>query len=785
MGVAGLAVERERGSATLGLHDPGLLAVLALVLALQLIAWQALEGYQIADSVEFLENARTLVRGEEWIDAGAIRPIGFAGVLTPLFVIADACGVADQRAIVWASYLVQMALGLCFVGVVARLTGRAFGRTAGLAAALIVGANPIFLQYSAQAESSITAGLCLALGVERFLARERSARDEWIGAAWLSVAPLMAYKMLPLVGAVVLVLVLRDRWRARRSWLAVIAAIGLALLAQCCIDLLIYGDFGVTLRKYLMDNATPVLSSILRRVGLHEWGGIVYDLWRGKDARTGLPPGDVPNLGLRGLQPKWWYFENLLRMLVVPVLFCLGAGLLRGLWRRDARLLLLFVPCAVYALLTSNKGSKDFRVWVPMLALLAPLAGLGFAACSEWVRGAWQRRTLGVALLGSSVALGLAGFLSLDTHHYRGYWRAIEAANDLGLTRSARFSPGTSARFAPGATARLRVGSAYNWAVYMREEPQIELIKLPHQLNGWEGYDERRKQEDFEALAELDVFLVHQPMLSANPDLLAWIDEHFEVRNLFYEREVHKELGPLFLLERRTGRERAPRFFERRTGVDPREFAAQRGLGRPTVFAGPEDAEGILGGERLVFLGAEYQPLAPDGFGWITYHWFTPTGITRDLTLVDRLTSFDETSTWQNNHHGAWRAAPTSEWRAGELVSEGYPLVLAERAGDPRAPWRPVGGGYLRGERVPAWLWMEIVELEPAAEKDGQRVVLTRYAPLDFARGERLPQTLVEGGALLPEAQPWSADGLVRVGGLFLPVHERARVPDDGRPLPW
>jgi hypothetical protein len=58
---------RERGPA----------AVLLLAVLLQLYAWSRLEGYQIADSVENMERALSLARGEAQDPSSPVRSIGF------------------------------------------------------------------------------------------------------------------------------------------------------------------------------------------------------------------------------------------------------------------------------------------------------------------------------------------------------------------------------------------------------------------------------------------------------------------------------------------------------------------------------------------------------------------------------------------------------------------------------------------------------------------------------------------------------------------------------------
>src|SRR5882672_4137813 len=108
-------------SACRSLRDPRVLALLGLVLLLQLGAWRATEGYQIADSVEFMERARSFERGQAMIDSHAIRPFGFSSVLVPFFALADWIGLPDQRAVAWSICILQMVLGLGLVVVSVRL----------------------------------------------------------------------------------------------------------------------------------------------------------------------------------------------------------------------------------------------------------------------------------------------------------------------------------------------------------------------------------------------------------------------------------------------------------------------------------------------------------------------------------------------------------------------------------------------------------------------------------------------------------------------------------------
>lgn len=779
------APARTRGlpdGSTPSLADPVLLGVLALTFLLQLTAWHALDGYQIADSVEYLERARSLVRGEAMVDSVSIRPIGFSALLIPFFAVADWLGLPDGRPIVWATYLLQIALGLALVHRVARLGARLAGRNAGLVAALFVGANPLFLQYSAQAESGIAAGLCLALGLERVLERG-TRRDAWIAGLWFGASFLVAYKSIAILLTLIVLLAVRDRWKHRASWLLPCAGLALAMVVQTLIDWAMYGEPAASLKLYVVAKFGGVAASTLHRIGLTDVAKPIYALvlrYQGVDYEA---PPDLASIGVRGLQGRYWYLEYLHHFLVIPVLACtvIGAALcvVRASWKST----LLALAFLVFAAATFNQGSKDFRLWVPLLPCLAPIGAWGFVTAVGFIRSTGWRRALATALLVPAVALGLTMFLSLPHERFGAYWDAMDAANARARELYAAETAAARASTPPRAPERMQIAAAYNWAVYLRQEPGVELVKLPHQLTGWPAFDDAQKGRDFAAIEELDLFVAHQPVLSQHPDLLEWITEHFDVRELVWERDRQAETGPLYVLERRTGARTAARFFDVRRGVDPEQFRAERALPPATAFVAADGS-----GERLVLLGYEVATLPPYGWSWITYHWYTPTGITRDLTLVDRLTALDERNTWQNDHRGAWGAYPTSEWRAGEIVSEGYPLVPATTPFAADAPWRPVGGGYRRGEALPLRLWMEVVDLDPAALKErGERLVRARFVaadPITFA--PRTPPEPNPASAILeaPDGLQWSGDDLVRVGAFFLPVHPLVRAANDGRPLP-
>jgi hypothetical protein len=115
--------------------------------------------------------------------------------------------------------------------------------------------------------------------------------------------------------------------------------------------------------------------------------------------------------------------------------------------------------------------------------------------------------------------------------------------------------------------------------------------------------------------------------------------------------------------------------------------------------------------------------------------------------------------------------------KRGTVVREGHLLVASADAFYADRPYLPLGGAYRRGDTIPARLWIAV--LDGPEGKGGGKQLVVRERGTDAAPRERLdPKTLWNA-----DGWRFSPNGLVLVGGLFLPVHAWARVPDDGRPL--
>jgi hypothetical protein len=722
------------------------------VLVLELWTWGATEGYQLADSVEFMERARNFVRGEAMVDSSAIRPFGFSSVLLPFFFFADRLGVADPRRIVWAITFLQMLFGLGVVYSTVRIGALLAGRRAGLLAGIVAGTCPVFLQYACQPVSGLAAGLLAGFAVETAIVR-RDFRGGLRSGLYFAGAFLMAYQSLLIAGVVALLVLVRAP-RRRSAFLGILAGVAVGVVVQALIDWAVHGSPGASLLNHFVQNACYTLASFLIRIGLR---GVAVPIYRFALAIQGDPGVVDPSAPPRSLMSLLFYVVNLPAMLAWPAIAGLVLGLVRCVARPNWKVALPAATFLLNVLVMSNKGSKDFRLWLPLLPIVGALCAYGWTWLAP--RRAGARLLLDGAFAVAVLVLGLATLEPQGSRRYATYWRAMDWVNARAVERKAEHPGG------------LRVASAYHWAVFLRERTGVDLVKLPRQLNLWSRYPPEEKQKDFDAIAGLDVFFCHLPVLTSNPDLLAFVAERFEMAAAVHDQTLDLEgLGPILVLERRTGRAGERLLYEVSPRPDPRPRST---LWPPAHFVGT-GANGQV--ERLILLDWRYEVLPPQGLGWITYRWTTPTGITRDYWLIDRITAPDEAGAWQGDHHPAWGQRRTNTLRPGETITEGYLVVPATDPYRPGGPYQPIGGSSLRGDSIPATLWMAIFDFDPEALKRQEIVVRSRLAP---ARpGEDAPVT--PGGGPDPREAPggfrFTPDGLVRVGTFFLPLPPASRV---------
>lgn len=659
------------GPAQLAWRDPGLALVLAATLLLSLAVWWRVDGYALADSIEYLEHAQALVRGERVVDSKDIRGVGFALVLAPPFLVADWLGLQDLRWIVPCTRMLQILFTLLLVGAVARLGTLLAGRAAGLGAAWIAGTSPVLLTFSIEPVADVLAALLLAQALLLALEPGGPRRGFALGL-WLGAALLVAFKTLLVTGPLVLLVVLRDLGKRPRAVGGLVLGLGILLLVQVGLDRLRYGDWGRSLNLYLTDNALRLTGYFIAKLGFVEAGRRLYELSIG--AHIGRPytvtGGDLADV--RQAVPASFYLVEASRFVAWPGLALVALGAARTLARPRWVRLLLFVLVAAAGLVTAFKGSKDFRIWLPLLPAVAGLAALGLGLLGA-ARGG---RVLAVLLVSASVVLALARLAGGGSQRHAGYWRAMDVVN----------------ADAAAAGAPLRVSGAWHWALFLREGRGVELVKLPHHVESWPAYDEQQRARSLEVLATLDRFVVHLPVLTERPALFSALNELFAVEALLFDPARYRDLGPVLVLARRRGPPGDPSqavFFELLEGRDPEDYVARHGLAESFDLLG-RTPEGTP--ERLRLLGFDVESL-PGGHAWLTLHWLAvaPSGL--DLRVHQRIATEPAGGVQDVYYVPAWGLHPTPSWTPGLIVREGRPLVAAVQPFDPSAPWRALGQG--------------------------------------------------------------------------------------------
>lgn len=750
--------------------------LLLLVAALQVYAWTRLEGYQIGDSVEYMERANSFAIGDDMRFTEVRRSFGFSGLLAPFFWLAHVLGVHDLSLAVAACRLVQLALGLGLVHACHRLGARFGGRDAGFVAGFLVGVNPIFLQYAVDPVSGIASALFIAWGLNVLLDSD-SRKRSLVGGLWLGASVLMAYQSLVVVAPLVVLFALRNGRRSWRQSASVVAGLAIALGVQVVLDRISYGTFGVSLSNYLIENVGSVLSRQMWELGFRDTAAWFYA--RAQEIRGDVIVPDMEG-GPRQLQSPLFYLQEIGSMLVAPVLVLGVVGVLRAIFRPGWAQWIVVLTLVINVWVMSNKGSKSFRLWLPLLPLIVPICAMGWVTLAGRARGV-RRFAMQLALV-AALVMGVGSLHELNTRQFGVFWQAATFVNDEVAAEIEREGPRMIRHDVPDP---YRIASSYHWAIFGRTSNDLRMTKLPWPLEAWPSLATERRDEVFEVLGRADWFIAHQPALEQSRDLLEAVNARFDVVAAFWNRSTEAQLGPVLVL-RRKGELRVPRSLYE---VEPRveDLDAYRDA-HDLVRRLPERHDFLSTGEgdagRLAFLGWEYETLAGDGFGWITYHWGTPTGIAGDYRIVDRLTTPNGVYAWglhpwQNDHRPARGALPFDEWRAGTVLRESY---LVQAGSDPFTPeYRPMGGAWRRGEELVATLWLQV------ARFDESGAITTRLAPsladaerpIDFASGEVLS---TEGRAA--DGRESTADGLLHAGRFLLPLRAEDRWPDDGTPDP-
>ncbi|MCE9594550.1 MAG: hypothetical protein K8S98_10175 [Planctomycetes bacterium] len=707
---------------TLAGARPAVFALLALTLVLQLVSWSLQTGYPLADAVEYLDRASLWVDGSALGGDATIRSFAFSALFVPLFAGAKALGVEDPRGLMTIARVMQLVFGLAFVWSCARLGARVGGKRAGLAAGAIAACNPIFLIHAVWPVADIAAATMVALALEVFVERS-SGRRAFQGGVWLGLAFLFAYKVLLLILLVLGWILVRDRLRRDGALRGAVAGVALALAFQVVLDRWVYGEWGSSLWRYIVDNTASPLATLCATLHLRDAGRWIYEL-QTKLRGFGLEAISADTRTTQ-LFPRSFYATHVLEFLPWPVL----ALTVLGVWRvfvvritAGGFLIALLVVTGVYL---SLKGDKSFRLWLPLLPATAVLGGLGCA----WLMDASSKRSsrgLALMLVGAALVLGPFEITHQRPHRYAAYWEAMEIANHEA---KAHAKPGSRKR---------RIASAFYWTVFLRNSPTIELLHVWPQLNYYTKLPAGAKKRFNSYLDGLDGLLMHLPAIEDQPELLDVFNSRFSVLAACYEPRDESGVGPVYVLRGDRGTVGARRFFEIETIDDPEPDRVAHRFGAATRFSA------VVGDhtETLSLLGVESETLAGSGFQWLTYHWFAETDLSLDCRVVAQLRPRGVAPGWVDEHAPARDVLPTSQWKRGTLVREGRLLAAGPDAAVRELEGLRLGADAQASATIPVELWIRVRS--------------------------------IDGPALTPDANSTApdADGFTRVAELAVPIRD-------------
>ena len=200
-------------------------------------------------------------------------------------------------------------------------------------------------------------------------------------------------------------------------------------------------------------------------------------------------------------------------------------------------------------------------------------------------------------------------------------------------------------------------------------------------------------EEILATLEECDALILHMGVLAQDARLGAHIARDFDAAAAFWDQSVYEELGAVLVFVRRD-LWRGGRLVERTEPARAAERLAQLSL-RGTAL----DFVSRDGTERVRLHGFEVQQLAAQDLWWISYHWTPLTPVSRDWTIVDRLSDPEEREGWQNDHHLTAGRVPRAE-QTDELLlgprQKPARVCCGTSGGGAGCGWGPLGSPRLR-----------------------------------------------------------------------------------------
>lgn len=760
--------------------DRKLLLILAGALVMQLVTLSRVDGYQLADSVEYMDRANMVVNGEPF-DPRTPRPFTFSALLSPFFLVAKIFAFERFDSVVALVRVAQIAIGLCTIVIVARIGSRLGGRNLGLVAALFMAANVAFLRYTISPVSDPEAMFFMALGLDSLLL-PRTRKRGFLTGFYLGASILFTYKALPIVALLLVGLFLRERMRywawLKASAVGIVACISLA----AALDTKVYGNFGSSIGGYFVTNMVSEVSKGIYHLGFEDAGRWVYNNFSLAEEIDEVKSAEGD---FRQRESQTFYFENApAEFYSWPLLALFLLGCLSVVRRfRYPGTLYLFVT-ALFLVMMNNKGSKSFRLALPLLPMISLLGAMGWQALrgsTTVAPGGNLLRSVFAALVLLVGVFSVPGMmLRLNLREHGGYWHAMDIVNEEVRRERERLEDAGQPVPTPV------VGSAYHWAVSLRQTSDIQLVRLPMEMLQFTPRADREKytplvQKMLDTIESYDWFIAHMQVLWQSPEIMEVINRTFEIHEILYDAELYGKLAPICVLRRRDADDSTGErtFFE----LYPDRTEAELGAYRDSIQTPTE----VLFERRTP--GGEVQQIELMGFdvatglgggdmAWITYHWYAHTDGVEEFGFDVRMTDGDGTAglTGRPGMLPAYGVHPTSSWRRGTVLRESYPRLL------PVEPWK-FGGAHRRGDLVPTTLWMKV-------ERGGAETDRTTMAVVHPEEGRPLVTQAGLSDADRRDAfqwesdgRLWDAEGRLRVGGFWMPIPPALQVPDDGRPI--
>lgn len=770
------------------------LALIGLTLALMGFSYLRTEGTIFADAVEYLERAHAFVRGELLVDAKQLRSAGVTLIHLPALWISMVFGllfgIEESRWILPYAALVHSIITCLFVVATVHL-GRALSsfigdddhraRNVGWFAGLTALASPTLLQFSAIPMADIGAAAALAYGVKQAFLSRTTARNGAEAGLGFGLAILAAFKTIPVVAVcAILAAFVRlqapgpgkdggpppsfmERFRATSRFAASgTLVLAIMLLVQCTFDLAAYGEFGIGLRNYVLANAAPGIAAWLFEIGFIELGRTIYAAGASAIDATSLDQVSAEYSDLKQIDPASWYFDNFgdfAPRWLVPI-FAFGAlvAAFRALFVRTqamrgrlGKMLSASAPWLTAAALiaaTAMKGTKEMRIWMPMLPAFAAYSALGLSTIAGR-SGAPAARLRAAAVACVLIAAPIQALRTLTGFTSTAMASLAHAAEWLN-----HYEP-LLKKSSEG--ERSVVASSYHWSVLFRTAPHLELIKFENQLDGSFSHLETAEEREvtLERLRGLDAFIVHSSLLRIDASLGApekeWareiietLSENFDVAAAFWDRKSdERSFGPILVLTRKGLTNQARRPLTEFSLAGPRNDAS------PLVRM-ERPLEQVF--EQVELEGARAWWLPGDDLLWVEFE-FDQVGppLIADYVLAVRLTGKDSDQGPMTLRRPGWNKRRMKHLETGIRFKEG--LILAPYQGalasdDTTAP-------VPQGE--PVRVWLDLVTLD--RNDAGFLFATGRLEPLDPKWRGREPGKMYAEREHLDRATGISDDG--------------------------